>query len=317
MIEPRQVAAHGTQDQPGVSRDGRVYRVAPRRSRSHRRLLTAGSGPHGPSSTWQENRSPHRSPQAMSRSSYSRIPCLHRDAPDVRARHTSAKPWSGARSIRACSGSRSRVGRATARRQPKAHPGWPAAVYPSQGSPSTSTGALFSPFAPPARAALAAGRIRHRSSVKRDSGALPPRRAGTRRSACDDPGANPDQLLQRGRGRPPPPWAAGRRSICARSSGVRRTSSAPRSSSRQPRRWVPGIGTSSGPRASTQARASWASVQPFSSAVRPPCGWVTRKKRAGRSGPNFSRRWCAPARGGYCWRNHYKATNATDTMHYG
>jgi hypothetical protein len=44
--------------------------------------------------------------------------------------------------------------------------------------------------------------IRHRISVKRDSGALPPRQAGTRRSACgDDPGANPDQLLQRGRGR--------------------------------------------------------------------------------------------------------------------
>ena len=88
-----------------------------------RPMLMAGSVPHGPSSVAREP-IPHRSPQAMSRSSHRHIPRLHRDAPDARARHTSAKPWSGARLIRACSGSKSRVGRATARgsRKPPGRP---------------------------------------------------------------------------------------------------------------------------------------------------------------------------------------------------
>ena len=49
-------------------------------------------------------------------------------------------------------------------------------------------------------------------------------------------------------------------------SGVRRTSSAPRLSSRYLARFVPGIGTMSSPCARTHARASWLGVQPLAAA---------------------------------------------------
>ena len=54
-----------------------------------------------------------------------------------------------------------------------------------------------------------------------------------------------------------------RRRSGASSSGVSRTSAAPRFSSRYLTRFVPGIGTTSSPWASTHARASWLGVQPF------------------------------------------------------